>query len=87
MLPLAMPWVLVLLTLISAFLFLFKRWILGVVLFLVVVILNSWSECIPFRLWGVTKKGDKEALKVMSFNISGTSADIQVMTRTMSIRT
>ena len=87
MLPLAMPWVLVLLTLISAFLFLFKRWILGVVLFLVVVILNSWSECIPFRLWEVTNKSDKEALKVMSFNISGTSTDIQVMTRTMSIRT
>lgn len=77
MLPLAMPWVLVLLTLISAFLFLFKRWILGVLLLLVVVILNSWSECISFRLWQVTNKGDKEALKVMSFNISGTSADIQ----------
>lgn len=87
MLPLAMPWVLVLLTLISAFLFLFKRWILGVLLLLVVVILNSWSECFSFRLWQVTNKGDKEALKVMSFNISGTSADIQVMTRTMSIRT
>lgn len=71
-----MPCVLLVMTLIFVFLILFKKWQSGVVLLAIVLILNSWSECIPIRLWYRADQSHQETLKVMSFNIGGTSSDI-----------
>ncbi len=76
MFPLSFPWILILLLLISIGLLLWKKWIAACIFLLVAVGLNWWAECIPFRLWPVNDSGGDQSIKVMSFNISGTSADI-----------
>lgn len=43
---------------------------------IIIVILNSWSECMPFRFWLKTENNGNDVIKVMCFNISCTSYDI-----------
>lgn len=64
---LIIPWFLLLLLVITAILFLKKKWIAAGVLAVVVVWLNCWSDCycIGFKN---TFMGD---LKVLSFNVNG----------------
>lgn len=76
MLPLSLPWVILLLLLIIIGLLLWKKWFFSGLLIIVIVVLNWWAECIPFRLWSVNDISDVPPIKVMSFNISGTSKDI-----------
>lgn len=71
MLPLFIPWLLVLLLLVD-FLFLFKKKrLIAFLVFVVVILLNLWSECIPLRLFAKTSNNSDEHLKVMCFNIDG----------------
>lgn len=83
MLPLSFPWILISLLMISIGLLLWKKRIAACISLLLAICLNWWAECIPFRLWPVNGAGDGQTIKVMSFNISGTSADIHPKVSTL----
>lgn len=76
MIALSLPWVLLILAIVIILLIAKKKWFVSVVLLSFTLIVNWWAECIPFRLWTVTEKSDGICLKVMSFNIKGTSEDV-----------
>jgi len=69
---LVLPWVLLLLIALTVVLFICKKWIRGVVLLIIAIVLNVWIECIPLRLWSVDGNCTGRCLRVMSFNIQGT---------------
>ena len=75
MLPLLFPWILLVLTVIAIILSFWKKWKVVVPLLVLVLILNWWAECIPFRLWPLNDRGGEKDLTVMSFNIDGTKED------------
>lgn len=74
MLPLFIPWILILLLLADSFFLLKKKWLIAAVIFIMVFVLNWWSECIPLRLCGVSRS-EKETLSLISFNIDGSAGD------------
>jgi endonuclease/exonuclease/phosphatase (EEP) superfamily protein YafD len=39
-------------------------------------VINWWAECIPFRLWLVSNNIDGDVIKIMSFNIDGSTGEI-----------
>lgn len=77
MLILLLPWIIGLLVLSTIVFLVRKKWKVVIILFLVTLCLNWWTECIPFRLWSLSGKGSGRCTTVMSFNIDGSSGDIK----------
>lgn len=77
MLPLFIPWLLILLLSIVLFFLYKKKRLVAFLLFVVVIFLNFWSECIPIRLFAKKGKYNEEYLKVMCFNIEGSRGNLQ----------
>ena len=75
MTALSIPWFLLVLLLTFIFLLFKKKWITSVIILGIIVVLNYWAECIPFRLHSICDKCDN-CLKLMTFNINGASDDI-----------
>ena len=74
MIALSVPWLLLVLLLTAIFILLKKRWVTGSVLLVIMVVLNLWAECIPFRVYSVKEDCDK-CIKLLTFNIDGASDD------------
>lgn len=78
MLSLTFPWILLLLSLVAVALLFSKRRKFSLLILLFAVVLNWWSECIPLRLASFNGKTSGKSLKIMSFNIDGSSQDIAI---------
>lgn len=76
MLVLVIPWLLIALLSISVIFWLFKKWLIGLLLLIVVVVINWYFECVPFRLWPINNQSEKKSIKIMSFNIDGANKNI-----------
>lgn len=73
---LALPWILLALILLT-FVFLYrKKWLLCIGTLIIVLLLNNWTECVPLRLWKLSGGSEGKCIRVMSFNIDGSSEDI-----------
>lgn len=75
MFVLFIPVLLLLLLALIVILLIKKRWKVAVPFILVVIIVNWWSECVPFRMLPLHEGNNGRNLKVMSFNIDGSSND------------
>lgn len=76
MLPLLLPWVAIVLVLAALILSLCKKWRIGALLLVLAIVVNWWSECIPFRLWPLCEKSGPRRICVLTFNISATKKKI-----------
>lgn len=76
MLPLLLPWIAIALVLAAFILLLCKKWRIGVLLIVLAIVVNWWSECIPFRLWPICEKAGFRSISVFAFNINTTSGYI-----------
>jgi len=76
MLPLVIPWILTLLFVLALVLVLKKKWIYSLFVFLLMFILNNWSECLPLHLWNSKSTINGRCLRIISFNIDGSSGDL-----------
>ena len=75
MLALFIPWFLLLEVFVVIVLLIRKKWKASIILFVVMLALNWWYKCIPFRLYGLNKTNDSYRLKILCFNIDGSSGD------------
>lgn len=76
MLALFIPWFLLLVLFVVIVLLIRKKWKASIILFVVMLALNWWYKCIPFRLYGLDDTNDSSRLKIMCFNIDGSSGDV-----------
>lgn len=76
MLPLLLPWIVIALPIATFILLFCKKWRVAVLLIVLLVVVNWWSECIPFRLWPLCEKSGSRSIKVLTFNICSTKVDI-----------
>ena len=76
MLPLLLPWIVIALPIATFILLFCKKWRVAVLLIVLSIVVNWWSECIPFRLWPLCEKSGYRSIKVLTFNISSTKVDI-----------
>lgn len=72
MLPLLFPWIILALLIIALVSSFYKKWRYVVSLMVFAIIVNWWSECIPFRLWPVCQNTVSRSISVLTFNISTT---------------
>lgn len=70
--PLLFPWIILALLIIALVLSFYKKWRYVVSLMVFAIIVNWWSECIPFRLWPVCQNTVSRSISVLTFNISTT---------------
>lgn len=75
MLALFIPWLLLLVLFVVIVLIIRKKWKASIILFVVMLALNWWYKCIPFRLYGLIDTNDPCRLKIMCFNIDSSSGD------------
>jgi hypothetical protein len=73
MLSLATPWLLCLLSINVIIFLLNKKWVVALLLVVVALTLNTWSECIPYSLSKLS--GASNCVKIISFNIDGSTGD------------
>jgi len=76
MLALFIPWFLLLELFVVIVLLIRKKWKASIILFVVMLALNWWYKCIPFRLYGLNNTNDSCRLKILCFNIDGSCGDI-----------
>lgn len=76
MLALFIPWFLLFVLFVVIVLLIRKKWKASIILFVVMLALNWWYKCIPFRLYGLDDTNDSSRLKIMCFNIDGSSGDV-----------
>ncbi len=75
MIALFIPWLLLILFLVFIILLIKKKWRGSLLLAAIVIIVNWWGECIPFRLWSKGGINETAKLKIICFNIDGSSGD------------
>ena len=73
MLALTIPWIIVLLILVAIVCLIKKKWAVTLLLGVVALTLNTWSECIPYSLSKLS--GASNCVKIISFNIDGSTGD------------
>lgn len=76
MLALTYPWLILIFIITAFFFFVKKKWIKGFLLFLGGLILNCWSECIPFRFWPIKESCPNKTIKMLSFNMEGMDGNL-----------
>ena len=76
MLVLFIPWVLIVMMAIGLLCLVKKKWTYATILFVSIVLINRRGECIPLRL-SYPQKTESVSLKVVSFNINGSTGDIR----------
>lgn len=74
---LIVPWLLLLLLFVSLILLCRKKWKWGLLLIVLGVVVNVYTECIPLRLCSVNKSSKGKVISVMCFNIEGMTGDIK----------
>ena len=62
------PWLVILFFLLGLVFFLFRRWKVGAILWIIVIGLNVYTEAVPVNLFSTNEEGE---LKVMCYNIDG----------------
>ncbi len=78
MIPLLIPWLIVVFFMITVIFVVLRKWKYALLFLVVIFTLNWWAKCFPIH---ICQKGDnKGCLKVMSFNINGTTEDISPKT-------
>ena len=75
MLALALPWILLILIILTVMFLLKKKWGVAIFLIIITIAVNWWSECIPFRLWHKQNPCDDNCLHIISWNIDGSTGD------------
>lgn len=76
MLALLLPWLLLLLIIIAVVCLILKKWKISLLLLLVIICINWWIECIPAHLWQCPNNKEDRMLRVLCFNVNGTSGDV-----------
>lgn len=76
MIALSFMWLIGLLLLLSVIFFARRKWKITTALLICILYLNWWAECIPFRFRSLSDEKKSRIIKVMSFNIDGSSDDI-----------
>lgn len=74
MIPLFIPWLLLILLFILIVFIALRKWKIALLLLIIVIALNWWSECFPIHFCSDSK--EEGVLKVMSFNVNATKGDI-----------
>lgn len=69
MLPLLLPWIVIVLVIAAIILSFWKKWRIVVFLFVLAIVVNLWSECIPFRISPLCEKTSSRCIRVLTFNI------------------
>ena len=77
MLALTIPWLLVILIIAAIVCLLKKKWKVSSALLIGALCLNWWSECVSIHLWPISDDNGGNCIKVMSFNIDGSTGDIK----------
>ena len=71
MLALAIPWILVILTIAAIVCLIKKKWKVALLSVVLTLVLNWWGECIPQRLFRIQPSQCSVTISVMCFNIGG----------------
>lgn len=72
-----LPWILLSLLLCSIAFLLKKKWLVGCILLILIFLINLWAECISFNFFQLKENTYEHRLSVMSFNINGSTDDIE----------
>ena len=81
MLALSVPWIILLLVIGTIFFFYKKKRILASLFFIITLLLNWCCECIPYRLSYKSGYYGEDVLKVICFNIDGSTGNLQEKAR------
>lgn len=81
MLALSAPWIILLLVIGTIFSFYKKKRILASLFLIIVLLLNWWCECIPYRLSYKSRNHGGDVLKVICFNIDGSTGNLKEKAR------
>ena len=76
MIALFIPWLLLLILVVIIFFLIRKKWRVALLLISIMLAVNWWSECIPFRICILKDSNNSNRLSIMCFNIDGSDGDI-----------
>ena len=77
MLALFIPWLLLVLLYVIVILLFKQKWKTAIVGGIIVIAINNWSECIPYRICSIDR-GCGNSLKVFVFNAEGSGEDTRI---------
>lgn len=75
MLALSIPWLLLILIILTLVFLLRKKWWVAISLFIIAITVNWWFECVPLRLWHGQNTCNDICLRIVSWNIDGSTGE------------